>query len=87
MCVCERQRMCVCVCVCIRTQAAFLLVLYLGQYLFRWLFWWPYVSDPVMNLVDLMYLANVSLVLLDEPHSGFYVHGRNHSQHSDATLK
>ncbi len=53
---------------------------------FKWLLWHPYVSDPLMNFVDLMYLANVSLVLLDEPHCGYYVHGRNHSQHSDATL-
>jgi meckelin len=46
-----------------------------------------FVSDPLHNFVDLMYLANISLVVLDDKHSGYYLHGRNHSQHSDGTLK
>lgn len=66
---------------------AFFLVLFLGQYLFKRLFYFPYVSNPLTNFIDLMYLANISTIVLDDKHSGYYLHGRNHSQHSDTTLK
>ncbi|KAJ9523189.1 hypothetical protein QJQ45_024081 [Haematococcus lacustris] len=68
-------------------EVAFLLVLFLGQYLFRKLVWFPYVGDPLTNFIDLMYLANISAVVMDDKHTGYYLHGRNHSQHSDTTLR
>lgn len=68
-------------------QVAFFLVLYLGQYLVVKLLYYPYVSNPLTNFIDLMYLANISTIVLDDKHSGYYLHGRNHSQHSDTTLR
>uniref|UniRef100_A0A7S3QKR7 Meckelin n=1 Tax=Dunaliella tertiolecta TaxID=3047 RepID=A0A7S3QKR7_DUNTE len=68
-------------------QTAFFLVLFLGQYLFRRLLYFPYVSNPITNFVDLMYLANISAIILDERHVGSYIHGRNNAQHADTTLR
>eukprot|EP00967_Tisochrysis_lutea_P085812 scaffold120640_cov16-Tisochrysis_lutea.AAC.1 len=57
------------------------------QYLFRRLLYFPYVSNPITNFVDLMYLANISAIILDERHVGSYIHGRNNAQHADTTLR
>ncbi|GLC73394.1 hypothetical protein PLESTF_001370600 [Pleodorina starrii] len=68
-------------------EVAFFLVLFLGQYLFKRLVYFPYVANPVTQLVDLMFLANISAVIFDDTHSGYYIHGRNQAQHSDTTLR
>ncbi|KAF5827901.1 Meckelin [Dunaliella salina] len=68
-------------------QTAFFLVLFLGQYLFRRLLYFPYVSNPITNFVDLMYLANISAIILDDRHVGSYIHGRNNAQHANTTLR
>ena len=57
------------------------------QYLLKRLLYYPYVANPVTQFVDLMYLANISALIFDDSHSGFYVHGRNQAQHSDTTLR
>lgn len=41
----------------------------------------------MLNFVDLTYLANISTIIFDDTHSGYYIHGRNQSHHSDTTLK
>jgi meckelin len=69
------------------SQTAFFLVLFLGQYAIRKLLYFPYISNPITNFVDLMYLANISGIVLDERHVGSYIHGRNNAQHSDTTLR
>jgi meckelin len=68
-------------------ESAFLFVLFLGQYLLVRLIWHRYVEDPLLNFIDLIYLANMSVVILDDHLSGYYLHGRNQSQHSDTTLR
>ncbi|KAG2497180.1 hypothetical protein HYH03_004769 [Edaphochlamys debaryana] len=68
-------------------EAFFFLVLYLGQYIWKRLLYYPYVENPVTQFIDLMFLANISTVIFDEPNSGYYLHGRNQAQHSDSTLK
>ncbi|KXZ47359.1 hypothetical protein GPECTOR_36g81 [Gonium pectorale] len=68
-------------------EVFFLLVLFLGQYLFKRLIYFPYFANPVTQFIDLMFLANISTVILDDTHSGYYIHGRNQLQHSDTTLR
>ncbi|PNW74089.1 hypothetical protein CHLRE_13g584901v5 [Chlamydomonas reinhardtii] len=68
-------------------EAFCFLILFLGQYIFRRLLYFPYVANPVTQFVDLMFLANISTVIFDDTHSGYYIHGRNQAQHSDATLR
>jgi meckelin len=52
-------------------EVAFFLVLFLGQYLLRRILYFRYVSDPLTNFVDLLYLSNISMVVLDDKHSGW----------------
>ncbi|GIL75629.1 hypothetical protein Vretimale_15152 [Volvox reticuliferus] len=68
-------------------EAFFFLVLFLGQYLFKRLLYYPYVANPVTQFIDLMFLANISTLIFDDTHSGYYIHGRNQAQHSDTTLR
>ena len=49
--------------------------------------WYRWVSNPISNFIDLAFLCNISIILFDEQHSGYYVHGRNQAQHSDTDLK
>lgn len=41
-----------------------------------------FAGHPLDSFVDLLFLANTSAVILDERHSGFYLHGRNQMHHS-----
>ena len=56
--------------------------------MYKKLLYYRYVDNPVTNFIDLMYLANISTFIFeDNGLTGFYLHGRNSAQHSDATLK
>lgn len=41
-----------------------------------------WVHDPLNSYVDLLFLSNVSLVLLDDRQCGYYLHGRNQMPHT-----
>ncbi|KAL0205705.1 hypothetical protein P9112_001012 [Eukaryota sp. TZLM1-RC] len=45
---------------------------------------WVYQS-PLNRFLDLLPLTNISLLVLDEPFSGFYIHGRSVAGRSDVT--
>jgi meckelin len=57
------------------------------QYIAIRILYWRYVSNPVSSFVDLAFLSNISVILMDTRHSGYYIHGRNAAQHSDTDLK
>ena len=57
------------------------------QVLFNCLAYHPYVSHPLHDFVDLLFLSNISCILLTGRVSGHYIHGRNQSQYSDTTLQ
>lgn len=38
------------------------------------------------NYVDLLFLANMSLLIFEEGPTGYYIHGRNQMQHADTDL-
>lgn len=41
-----------------------------------------FFGNPITSYIDLIFLANISIVILDDQHSGHYLHGRNHMQQS-----
>ena len=57
------------------------------QVLFKCLLYHPYVSHPLHDFVDLLFLSNISCILLTGRISGHYIHGRNQSQYSDTSLQ
>ena len=57
------------------------------QVLFKCLLYPPYVSHPLHDFVDLLFLSNISCILLTGRVSGHYIHGRNQSQYSDTSLQ
>lgn len=66
--------------------AAWFLLLGLAQLMLRYLLYHQLVCNPLSQYVDLMFLADISLVILDSKTSGYYLHGRNQMQHSDTSL-
>lgn len=67
-------------------SSALLLAIALAQYIFRWTFWERFVKDRVWQFVDLLAVTNVSCLLLEERHFGFYLHGRSVHDHADADM-
>lgn len=57
-----------------------------GQALVLKLLYIPYVEDKVGQLVDLLSVANVSVLMLPEPLCGYYLHGRSVHAHADASM-
>lgn len=43
-------------------------------------------GHPLHGFIDLLFLANTSAVILDDRHSGYYLHGRNQMHHSGGPL-
>lgn len=60
---------------------------WLLQYLVMRFIWRPYVEDQVAQFVDLLSLLNVSVLILDEPYAGYYVHGRSVHAHADTNMR
>ena len=57
------------------------------QALFRQLIYHRYVSNPLNDFVDLLFLSNISCIILDQRLAGYYMHGRNQAQFSDTSLQ
>jgi hypothetical protein len=45
-----------------------------------------FAGHPLNSFIDLLFLANTSAVVMDERHSGYYLHGRNQMHHSGAWM-
>jgi hypothetical protein len=45
-----------------------------------------FYPDPLSEFIDLMFLSNISAVVLDDRFSGYYLHGRNHMMHAGVWL-
>lgn len=43
-----------------------------------------FAGHPLHGFIDLLFLANTSAIILNERHSGYYLHGRNQMHHSGA---
>ncbi|CAD7702542.1 unnamed protein product [Ostreobium quekettii] len=55
-------------------------LLYVGAFAQRFLL------HPLAQFVDLLFLANISCIILDDKLAGYYLHGRNQSQFSDTSI-
>lgn len=67
-------------------ELAYFMVLGLGQVLFRALIYNRWWANPVTQFVDLCYLSNHSVIILENGTQGYYIHGRNQAAHSDVSL-
>ncbi len=52
------------------------------QWLWMVLVFHRYFHNPLSQYIDLLFLSNISAVILDDRFSGYYLHGRNQLQHS-----
>eukprot|EP00210_Caulerpa_lentillifera_P009135 g8709.t1 len=44
-------------------------------------------ENPLSQFVDLLFISNISCLMMDTSFSGYYLHGRNQNLHSDVSLK
>jgi meckelin len=63
------------------------LILGLAQVLWKALLVHRFAGHPLNSFIDLLFLANTSAVVMDERHSGYYLHGRNQMHHSGALFQ
>uniref|UniRef100_A0A383WB01 Meckelin n=1 Tax=Tetradesmus obliquus TaxID=3088 RepID=A0A383WB01_TETOB len=66
--------------------AVWFLVLGVAQVLWKVAVVHRFAGHPLHGFIDLLFLANTSAIILDERHSGYYLHGRNQMHHSDTSL-
>lgn len=65
----------------------FWLVFSAAQYLFKYLFYERFYGEPPEQLfVDFCTIAKVSVIVLDEPFHGFYLHCRSPHQYADGSM-
>ena len=58
------------------------------QYLWKYLIYERFISEPPEQVfVDMCTVAKVSLLLLDEPYHGYYLHCRSPHQYADGTME
>ncbi|GMH43204.1 hypothetical protein BSKO_11126 [Bryopsis sp. KO-2023] len=58
-----------------------------SQLIGHWLHATLAAEHPMLQFIDLLFLANISCIILDEKLSGYYLHGRNQTQFSDTNLR
>ena len=62
-------------------------VLSVAQLLWRFVLYDRYISEPIeQRYVDMCTLAKVSVLVLDEPYHGYYLHCRSPHQYADGTM-
>eukprot|EP01034_Spumella_vulgaris_P022094 gene22094-28193_t len=65
----------------------FWMVFSLGQYLWKFLIYERFISEPPERLfVDFCTIAKVSVIILDEKYHGYYLHCRSPHQYADGTM-
>ncbi len=62
-------------------------VLGLGQLTFRRSCYDQYVTDVATSFVDLLHSGNISCLVVDDSHHGFYIHGKTVHRQADTDLK
>ena len=64
------------------------LMLFIGfcQMAYKIVFHHNYVCHPIQQFVDLLSLSNVSIVILDDECSGYYIHGRSLMAFTDTSM-
>eukprot|EP01083_Nonionella_stella_P024116 66692_1 len=57
------------------------------QLIYRQLIYHRYFSDEAADFVDFLTMANISIFLMDEPHHGYYLHGKSLHRFADCSLE
>ncbi|EFC48821.1 hypothetical protein NAEGRDRAFT_62841 [Naegleria gruberi] len=65
----------------------FYLSISLLQYLFFKFVLYRFTRNPITSLIDTCSIANISIVILDELHSGCYIHGESIFRFADSNMK
>ena len=47
---------------------------------------WIALGNPFLNFIDLCAVSNISVLILDTPTSGYYIHGRSVHAHADENM-
>eukprot|EP00736_Rhodelphis_marinus_P002010 Rmarinus@m.25033 len=64
----------------------FWLAVALAQWLFKKLFYHRYVKNQAIQFADLLSVANISILILEDQYYGYYLHGQSVHPHADTTL-
>ena len=57
------------------------------QFLWCELIYWRFGGDPFLNFVDLCSNSNISVMVIESPQYGYYIHGRSVHAHTDDTMQ
>jgi meckelin len=41
-----------------------------------------FIHNPLTQYIDLLFLANISALIMDDRNAGYYLHGRNQLHHT-----
>lgn len=65
----------------------FWLVMTVGQLLWKYIIYERYISEPKEQIfIDMCTIAKVSVIVLDEPYHGYYLHCRSPHQYADGNM-
>ena len=67
--------------------AILMCVIVLCQVVYKFVWHHNYVEHPIQQFVDLLTMANMSIILLDDECSGYYLHGRSLMTFSDTSMQ
>ena len=67
--------------------AILMCVIVLCQVVYKIVWHHNYVEHPILQFVDLLTMANMSIILLDDECSGYYLHGRSLMTFSDTSMQ
>jgi meckelin len=63
------------------------LVAVFGQWFLRYAFYDRFYENKLLQFVDMISLANISMFVMDYSYHGYYVHGRSVHPHADTDMK
>jgi meckelin len=66
--------------------SSFLWLIFMAFEFFVNLLVWKVIGNPFLNFIDLCATANVSVLMLNTPTSGFYIHGRSVHPHTETDM-
>ena len=73
----------------LRVGWAMFIFLCIGVVQFFWceLIYWRFGGDPFLNFIDLCATSNISVMIIESPQYGYYIHGRSVHAHADETMQ
>lgn len=57
------------------------------KYLFKIIFYYRFIENPLQHFVDTCSVSNISVIVLPENQYGYYIHGESVHPHADANMK